>query len=280
VVEILVAIPVWNESARIAASTRLLHEQLTQSFRESGHRVRIAIAEDGSTDGTQRVLSVLKQEIPDLVVSCSPVRKGRGRALRDVWRENPADVLAYVDADLAMGPHAVTQCVNAILSGSDIAVGSRYSKGALVQRPPLVHFFSRSYNRLVRLLFRDGLLDHQCGLKVLGPRAIRGVLPTTIEDGWFWDSEFLILSRRVGLSVHEVAVDWRERKNSGTSLNRLISEAYSFSASILYLLGTLDERTSKIRDGLRSADAEPATSRPTPASTPAITPGTEVSPVR
>ncbi len=64
-------------------------------------------------------------------------RKGRGRALREVWSASDAAVVAYMDVDLSTDLDALLPLVAPLLSGhSDLAIGSRLASGARVVRRP------------------------------------------------------------------------------------------------------------------------------------------------
>jgi glycosyltransferase involved in cell wall biosynthesis len=198
-----------------------------------GLLMRVMVAEDGSTDGTQAVLTALSLRFPELIVHSDVTRKGRGKALRDLWSGSDYDAVAYIDTDLAMGTEPLVRCLREIRAGADLAVGSRYALESTVNRPPLVGFVSRAYNWLIRGIFDDGVLDHQCGLKALSARARDMILPVTSNDSWFWDTELIIRCHQNGLVVREIPLDWVERKNPRTSVRRLLTEVFTFSAAIV-----------------------------------------------
>jgi glycosyltransferase involved in cell wall biosynthesis len=237
-VKVLVTIPVWNERGRLEACVRQLTDLARELPASENLQLRIAVAEDGSTDGTKELLSDLVQRYPDLIVHSSAARMGRGRALRDLWRASNYDVLAYIDADLAMGTDPLLDCLRDIRSGADLAIGCRYAPESEVHRPPLVWFVSKGYNWLIRTVFHDGVLDHQCGLKALGPRVRDEILPFTSDDAWFWDSELIIRCHQAGLEIREIPLTWIEKKNRRTSVKRLVSEVFSFTAAIVSFEGS------------------------------------------
>lgn len=225
------SVPVFNEAERIEQNVHALHAAL----RESGIAFRLAIVEDGSTDGTKEVVQALADRIPGLIARCEELRLGRGKALRNLWSSVPADIYCYVDSDLPAGPGAVVMLLNSILSGADVAVGSRYSRGATVKRPPLVYYSSRTYNKLVNLLFGDAVADHQCGLKAFTGESVRLLLPLVKDDSWFWDTEILLRALALGLKVEEVPVNWTEKRYRQTSVRRLIREAPYFIGRMIDL---------------------------------------------
>ena len=92
-----VAVPVYNEQADLDRSVRTLHAYLAGEF---DFAWRITIADNASTDATPAIADALAAEFPE-VVAVHMVEKGRGRALKRVWLESPAEVVAYVDVDLS-----------------------------------------------------------------------------------------------------------------------------------------------------------------------------------
>ena len=69
------------------------------------------------------------------------MRRGRGRALRQVWSDSDADVVAYMDVDLSTDLNALMPLIAPLLSGhSDIAIGSRLARSSRVVRGPKREF--------------------------------------------------------------------------------------------------------------------------------------------
>jgi glycosyltransferase AglD len=232
---VLLTIPVHNEADRLYESV----SRLIRGLEGTGLDYRLAIAEDGSTDGTAAVIDRLKAEIPELIVQRDPHRIGRGLALRRLWTSVEAEVYVFVDADLPAAPRTIADVVEALDNGADVATGSRYSPGARVHRPPLRNAVSRGYNKLVRLLFNEPIRDHQCGLKAFRRSAVLDLLPISKEDSWAWDTEILILAEAQGLRVVEIPIDWTEFRYRRTPFGRLLSDVFLHGTALLRLRGDL-----------------------------------------
>jgi glycosyltransferase involved in cell wall biosynthesis len=212
-----VAIPVYNEERVIAESVRRLHSYLTASF---PFRFLITIADNGSTDGTFAIAQQMTAELPG-VTAIHLDRKGRGFALRHVWGDSHADVVAYMDADLSTGLDAFLPLVAPLLSGhSDLASGSRLSRGSYVVRSLKREIISRCYNLLLRAVLAARFSDAQCGFKAGRTEVIRALLPAVEDDGWFFDTELLVLAQRNGFRIAEVPVTWVERRDSTVDIVR------------------------------------------------------------
>ncbi|WP_426565898.1 glycosyltransferase [Angustibacter sp. McL0619] len=206
-----VVVPVHNEQHVLAASVERLHEHLTRSL---PYRFRITIADNASTDTTYDVALRLAGALPDVHAVHLP-RKGRGYALATVWADSDADVLAYMDVDLSTDLAALLPLVAPLVSGhSDLAIGSRLSRGSRVLRGPGREVISRCYNVLLRATLATSVRDAQCGFKAIRRDVAQQLLPLVEDTSWFFDTELLVLAERCGLRVHEVPVDWVDDPDS------------------------------------------------------------------
>ncbi|HEV7754206.1 MAG TPA: bifunctional glycosyltransferase family 2/GtrA family protein [Baekduia sp.] len=210
-VDVDVVVPVYNEQAALERSIRRLHAFLSDGFPFTW---RIVVADNASTDGTPEVARVLAAELPG-VVHLRLERKGRGLALRQAWSSSPARVVSYMDVDLSTDLRALLPLVASLLSGhSDVAIGSRLAHGAHVVRGPKREVISRSYNTILHAALRVRFTDAQCGFKAVTREAAAQLLPQVRDDGWFFDTELLVLAGRAGLRIHEVPVDWVDDPDS------------------------------------------------------------------
>jgi glycosyltransferase involved in cell wall biosynthesis len=200
-----IVVPVLNEEATLRASIMRLGDYLSARFPFTW---RITIADNGSTDGTLALAYALATDAIDVRV-VHLEEKGRGRALRQTWASSDAAVVAYMDVDLSTDLDALLPLVAPLVSGhSDVAIGSRLASTARVVRGPKREVISRGYNALLRVTLRCRFSDAQCGFKAVRADVARQLLPLIEDDGWFFDTELLVLAERSGLRIHEVPVDW------------------------------------------------------------------------
>ncbi|WP_242910490.1 bifunctional glycosyltransferase family 2/GtrA family protein [Actinomadura terrae] len=212
-----IVIPVYNEERVLAASVERLHAYLAATF---PYPFRITIADNASTDATWRVAVDLAARLPH-VHAARLERKGRGRALRHVWSTSDADVVAYMDVDLSTDLDAFLPLVAPLLSGhSDLAIGSRLTRGSAVVRGPRREVISRGYNLLLRTALAARFSDAQCGFKAGRAEVVQALLPAVEDEEWFFDTELLLLAERNGLRIHEVPVDWVDDPDSRVDVLR------------------------------------------------------------
>jgi glycosyltransferase involved in cell wall biosynthesis len=206
-----IVVPVYNEAGVLEDSVRRLHQFLSA---ELPYAWRIVIADNASTDTTLSVARALAFELSHTTVLHLD-RKGRGRALRAAWTASDAGVLGYMDVDLSTDLRALLPLVSALVSGhSEVAIGTRLAPGSRIVRGAKRELISRCYNRLLRLGLRARFSDAQCGFKAIRADAAHELLPMIQDQGWFFDTELLVLAQRRGLRIHEVAVDWIDDPDS------------------------------------------------------------------
>src|SRR6201991_2320767 len=215
--DVEIVVPVYKEEAGLDSSIRRLHRFLTDSFPFSW---RIVVADNASVDATPEIARRLALALPSVSV-LRLEEKGRGRALRAAWSASPARVVAYMDVDLSTDLRGLLPLVAPLLSGhSDLAIGTRLAHGARVVRGPKREVISRAYNVLLRGVLRARFSDAQCGFKAVRRDVLDGLLADVVDDGWFFDTELLVLAQRRGLRIHEVPVDWVDDADSRVDIVR------------------------------------------------------------
>lgn len=200
-----VIVPVYNEQDDLAASIERLEEYLSSTL---PYEYRITIADNASTDATWTIA----QELTRTYLRVSAIhlpQKGRGRALKQAWLASSATVVAYLDVDLSTDLNGLLPLLAPLVSGhSDLAIGTRLARGSRVVRGPKREFISRTYNLILRTSLGADFSDAQCGFKAIRSDVAAELLPLVEDDGWFFDTELLVLAQRAGLRIHEVPVDW------------------------------------------------------------------------
>ncbi len=223
-------IPVYNEQDGLESSVRRLDTFLSDAF---PYPYRITIADNASTDLTWPTAQRLATDL-DHVDALRLEQKGRGRALKAVWSQSAAPVLAYMDVDLSTDLRALLPLVAPLISGhSDVAIGTRLARSSRVLRGPKREVISRCYNLLLKGALAVTFSDAQCGFKAIRREVAEDLLPLVENDNWFFDTELLVLAQRAGLRIHEVPVDWTDDPDSRVHILRTAGEDL---AGILRLL--------------------------------------------
>ena len=214
-----IVIPVRNEERVLEASIRTVHAHLRAHLPLSS---RITIVDNASEDATRLIGMRLATELAG-VRFIHLAEQGRGRAVRAAWMASDARVVAYMDVDLSTRLDALAPLIAPLLSGAaDITIGSRLIGGARVTRSLHREVISRGYNLLLRAVLHTRFRDAQCGFKAVRAQVARELLPMVRDEGWFFDTELLVVAGRAGYRITEVPVDWIEDPDSRVDIPRTI----------------------------------------------------------
>ena len=227
-VEISLVFPAYNEADRLENAVLKTMDQL----KRTAESFEIIIAEDGSTDGTDKVAEELSRRYPQVKHLHSDRRLGRGRALNRAFKKSKGGILIYTDVDLSTDPKFLKPLIQAIKSGYDFATGSRMHPKSVVKRSTLRRILSLTYNLMVRIFLKSPLRDHQCGFKAFKREPLMRLLDEVKADHWFWDTEVLVLAYHSGYRVKEIPVVWRGGKRSKV---RMFSDIIDMGVNILKL---------------------------------------------
>jgi glycosyltransferase involved in cell wall biosynthesis len=215
-----VVIPVYNEEHVLAQSVNTLRQFLKDNL---SHSYTVVIADNASTDRTWEIAQALSKEHSD-VAALHLDQKGRGRALRKAWLESAADIVSYMDVDLSTDLAAFPPLIQAIEEGNGIAIGSRLLKGSSVKRSLKRELTSRSYNLIIKSMFRTRFSDAQCGFKALSGKAAQELVPLIQDQEWFFDTELLILAGKKGYRIREIPVAWIEDPDTRVAIASTVFE--------------------------------------------------------
>lgn len=209
---ISIIIPAYNEQDRIRPSLECVHAYL-QSL---GKPSEIIVVDDGSSDDTAALTREVAASLGSIrLVSYSP-NMGKGRAVRVGVGEARGELIGFTDADLSAPIEEMDKLLAAIDQGSDIAIGSRAVKGAMIPKhqPLYRELGGKGLNLIIRALAVRGIHDTQCGFKLFKGDIARAVFANCFLDGWGFDVEVLYLARKLGYSIVEVPVVWSHSEGS------------------------------------------------------------------
>jgi glycosyltransferase involved in cell wall biosynthesis len=219
--QVSLILPAYNEAEGLKDSVA----QVADALQKITPTFEIIIAEDGSTDGTDKIAKELAKKYPYIKHLHSNNRLGRGKALNRAFKLSEGEILAYIDVDLATDLKHLAELINAIKEeGYDFSTGSRMLKESDVERSVTRLIASKGFNFLSRLLLQSELKDHQCGFKAFKNGSLFDLLDDVKDNHWFWDTELLVRAQRKGYKVKEFPVRWRSGRNTKVDLKRDILE--------------------------------------------------------
>jgi glycosyltransferase involved in cell wall biosynthesis len=214
-VEVSVVLPAYNEANLLdSAVPRIMKaiDKITPSY-------EIIVAEDGSTDGTDKVAALLSERYSCVKHLHREERLGRGAALNNAFKKASGRILVYMDVDLATNVAQLKSLVSAVNEeGFDFATGSRMLSESKVERSRTRDGVSRAYNFLVRAMLGSEVKDHQCGFKAFRREPLMKILDEIAANHWFWDTEILVRASRKGYRIKEIPVEWTSGQETKVNL--------------------------------------------------------------
>jgi glycosyltransferase involved in cell wall biosynthesis len=205
-VEISVVFPAYNEAGSLESAV----DKVSQALNEFTRSYEIIIAEDGSTDGTDKLAAALAEKHPFVKHIHGEKRLGRGAALKNAFKQSRGEVLVYMDLDLATDLKHLKALVAAVESeGYELATGSRMLHESKVKRSGTRNIASKTYNFMVRTVLGSKVKDHQCGFKAFRREHLMQLLDEVDANHWFWDTEILVRAYRRGSKIKEIPVSWK-----------------------------------------------------------------------
>jgi glycosyltransferase involved in cell wall biosynthesis len=219
-----IAIPILNEEATLATNVRRVGEYLA-GLQAPWREASLVIADNGSADGSSVIAAELAREFPR-VRYVRVAERGVGRALKAAWGTSSADIVGYMDLDLATDLRHLPEAFDALKQGADVVYGTRWHQDSVVRGRTLQRAaISRVFNLLLRMYLGATFSDGMCGFKFLR----RAILPKLLangaqSDGWFFATELLMVAQSCGYRLHELPVQWNDDSDSRVQVTRLTVE--------------------------------------------------------
>jgi len=220
-----ITIPVLNEENTLDKQVRKVCDYIKNNITDLG-LIHIILADNGSQDNTPIIGRALTDEL-DCVKYIRLEEKGVGRALKASWGGSIADIVGYMDLDLATDLTYLRPALEMLLfDRADLVSGSRLLNGATVKgRSRIRNFTSRSFNYIVKIIFQSSFSDGMCGFKFLKKSCLDSLFQLGAQsDGWFFATEILITGEYFGYRVKDLAVEWTDDPNTKVRIGKLTIE--------------------------------------------------------
>lgn len=196
--------PARNEELNIAPMVARALEVLPAY----ADRLEVTVVDDGSTDDTGALADALARTDPRVKVIHHRPGRGYGGAVRAGLASATEPFVFFTDGDQQFDVADFGRLAGALEPGVDAVLGYRLSlEYGLWHR-----IVSRTYNRVIRLLFAGGWRDVDCAFKLFRADVFRRVpLATVRSNGAFFSPELLITLRAHGIVTREVGIPHHAR---------------------------------------------------------------------
>ncbi|HVB91500.1 MAG TPA: glycosyltransferase family 2 protein [Acidimicrobiales bacterium] len=197
-----VIMPVFNERATVAEIIRRMRAV------ELPVVLQIIVVDDGSNDGTDKVLHALEDST--VRVMSHPHNQGKGAAIRTGLAEARGDLVMIQDADLEYDPDDWPRLLEPILKGkARVVYGSRFT-GERKNMMPLHWLGNRLLSLLTNVLYSSTLSDMETCYKVFDAQVLEGL--TIVSNRFEFEPEITAKVLRRGHRIYEVPISYAGRE--------------------------------------------------------------------
>lgn len=207
-----VIVPAYNEAKSIGRALEAMRAYLDAQ----PYTYEIIVSADGN-DGTRELVAEMAKTDPRLSVIGSAERGGKGKGIRNGVRRARGEVIGFADADYKTPIEELDKVLPWLSKGFDIAIGSRATPDAKVERaqPTYRRIGSKVFGAVVHtLLGLNHVPDTQCGFKFFRRKAALDIFGRQKIDGYMFDIEILRLAHRLGYKLKNVGVRWQDDGDS------------------------------------------------------------------
>lgn len=211
----LVVVPTYNEATNIRT---LVHQVIEQE------PFSVLIVDDGSPDGTGRIADRLADEFPRKVAVLHRQSKdGLGAAYRAGFSQALSDGpsrIYQMDADLSHDPEVLPALRAVLMSGGDLAIGSRYVPGGgVVGWPWWRQALSRGGSIYAGMVLRLRHRDLTGGFKGWRRETLEAIaVDHTLSDGYAFQVETTYRARLAGARIVEVPITFADRRRGSSKM--------------------------------------------------------------
>jgi dolichyl-phosphate beta-glucosyltransferase len=221
-----VVVPAYNEATRIAAAL----ERIAGFLAAQPYESELIVVDDGSDaagrKAVEEALAVLRPGLTRHLLH-HETNRGKGAAVRTGCLAARGKYVAFIDADLATPPESLSDLIEVLEAGADVAVGVRNQADGTDMRNRRSlkrRLAGKAFATAVSVLLLPGLRDSQCPLKAFRGEAAQRLFPLQRIDTWSFDAEVLYLARRLGMTLAQVPVSWSAVEGSHLRLTRSVGE--------------------------------------------------------
>lgn len=196
-----VIMPVYNEKRTV--------EEIISQVKNCGiDNLELIVVDDGSTDGTRKILKNLKSKIDTLITK---ENGGKGSALRQGIAKATGDIVIIQDADLEYDPQEYKKLIAPIVSGrADVVYGSRFMGSEAHRVVYFWHYVANSILTLLSNMFTNlNLTDMETCYKTFKREVIQNI--TIEEKGFGIEPEVTAKVAKQGVRVYEVGISYHGR---------------------------------------------------------------------
>ena len=201
-IDLSLVIACYNEESVLEGNFPQIIELLNSTI----YSYEIIFVDDCSKDRTREIIDEIINQYKEIQIKkiFHSSNRGRGKTVTDGFLVSQGNVIGYIDIDLEIHARYIPSMVNAINNGYDVATAFRIYKLDPTFFILFRHILSHGYRLLSRFILGHKLKDTEAGFKFFSRAKILPILEKIENEGWFWDTEIMVLSFYHGLNIVEI----------------------------------------------------------------------------
>ncbi|MFA6251961.1 MAG: dolichyl-phosphate beta-glucosyltransferase [Candidatus Paceibacterota bacterium] len=215
---ISVIIPVYNEEKRIPRTL----DGLFSFLKTNGIEAEVILVNDGSSDNTVKCLKTVT--LSNLKIINFAKNKGKGAAVREGALSAIGEIIIFMDADGSTRLEHITEVINFLNTGYDVAIGSRELKESKIikKQSSFRELLGKTFSIMVKTIGLSHITDTQCGFKGFKKEAAKEIFEISKINRFAFDVEILYIANKLGCKIKEIPVKWENDENSKVDLKNII----------------------------------------------------------
>ncbi len=162
-VDVSVVVPIYNEEGNVAE----LHRKIIEACNKLEKTYEVIFVDDGSCDNTVEIC----KDLSNLILIELRKNFGQTAAFDAGFKQSIGKVIVTMDGDLQNDPADIPKLLKKMDEGYDIVSGWRFDRKDSFSK----RFFSRTADKLRKILLKDTIHDSGCSLKAYDGDALRSV---------------------------------------------------------------------------------------------------------
>jgi len=211
-----VVLPTYNERDNL--------ESIVAAMRAHLPSASVLVVDDSSPDGTGNIADKLAAADSHVTVLHRTAKEGLWPAYRAGIEQAlgaGAEIILQMDADWSHDPAVLPELVDAVRSGYDLAIGSRYIRGGATQDWPFSRrFISRGGNVFAKLVLGLPYSDVTSGYRAWRADFLRAMdLSSIAATGYVCMIEMAYRAHQLRAKVRQIPITFLDRRAGASKMS-------------------------------------------------------------
>jgi glycosyltransferase involved in cell wall biosynthesis len=233
-IDFAIIIPCYNEETAIEDVLKNLIYVITHEFTDNS--VKIFIYDNNSTDNSAKIVTdfIAQNSYENLSVELRHTYKqGKGYVIRQAFKEINARCYCMIDGDDTYSVSKLKTMYDLIINKkTDMVIGDRLSTSYFTENKRIFHNFgNKLVKNMINNMFNTSYNDILSGFRTFSYNFVK-TFPVT-SNGFTLETEMNIYAASHNMSVLDIPVDYKDRKNGSKSKVKTIPDGIRIIFKIL-----------------------------------------------